>query len=99
MEPALGKMFRAQQLIQYAQMWVGSPYLKQYQFMKSILEMLDFPGTNKFLNTPEEVQQQQIMAMQEQTRMQMANAALQDNLAAKDDDRTLQREVVKALLK
>lgn len=99
MEPALGKHFRAQQLIQYAQMWAQSPYLQQHQFMKAILEMLDFSDTDKYLKSPEQVAQEQQMMMQTQIQMHLGNMELQDAMAARDDERTLQREIVKGLLK
>jgi len=99
MEPALGKQFRAQQLIQYAQMFAQSPYTQHYQFQKAILEMLDFHNSDQFLYSPEQVQQMQAAQAQQETQMQIFNAGLQDSLAAKDDERTLQREVVKGLLK
>ena len=99
MEPALGKQLRMQQLIQYAQMWQGSPYLQQYQFMKSVLEMMDFQDSDKYLIPPQQVQQQQQQQQQQQAQMQMAGAAVQDNLAENNAKRELTRDIVKGLLK
>jgi len=99
MEPALGKQFRTEQLIQYAQMWQQSPYLQQYQFMKAIMELMDFHDSDRYLKTPQQVQQEQMAMIQQQVQMQMQQAQMQDVLAAKQSEREIQRDVVKGLLK
>ena len=99
MEPALGKQFRAQQLIQYAQMWQGSPYLQHHQFMKAILEMMDFHDSDTYLKTPEQVQQEQQQMAQQQAQMEMMGYQMQDQMQAKQSERELTRDVVKGLLK
>jgi len=99
MEPALGKHFRSQQLMQYAQMWQESPYLQHYQFMKSILEMLDFHDSDRYLKNPQQVQQEQEQQAQQATQMQMMGYQAQDQLAAKQSQRELTRDVVKGLMK
>ncbi len=98
MEPALGKQFRAQQLIQYAQMWQQSPYLQHYQFMRTILEMLDFHDTDRYLNTPEQVAQQMQMQAQQATQAEMMGYQMQDTMNARQSERELTRDVVKGLL-
>ena len=99
MEPALGKQFRAQQLIQYAQMWQQSPYLQNYQFMKSILEMLDFHDSDVYLKTPQQVQQEMQQQAAQATQMQMIGYKAQDELAARQSQRELTRDVVKGLIR
>lgn len=99
MEPALGKQFRLQQLIQYAQMWQGSPYLQHYQFMKSIMELMDFHNTDQYLKDPQQVAQEQQQQVQQMAQMKLMEAGLQDQMQSRDDQRTLQREVVKGLMK
>lgn len=98
MEPALGKHFRAQQLIQYATMWQGNPHLQQYQFMRAILEMLDFHDSDRYLYTPQQVQQQMQQQQQQAIQTQLFGAKLQDKLAASESKRELERDVVKGLL-
>jgi len=98
MEPALGKQFRAQQLIQYAQMWAESPYLQHYQFMKSVLELLDFHDSDRYLHTPEQVQQMQVQQQQQAAQTQMMGAAMQDQLDSNSDERKLLTEVTKGLV-
>lgn len=70
MEPALGKQFRAQNLIQLAQMWHNNPWINQYQWNKVLGELNDIREADRLLKTPEqfqqEMQQQQQAAMQEQ---------------------------------
>jgi len=63
MEPALGKQFRAQQLVQMAQMWQQSPWINQYQMLKTMMELLDIREADLLLKSPQqfmqEIQQQQ----------------------------------------
>jgi len=99
MEPALGKMYRSQQLMQYAQMWNDSPYLQHYEFMKAILEMHDFHDSDRYLKSPQQLQQEQQQAQQQNAQAQMMQAGLQDSMSAKQDERTMQRDIVKGLMK
>ena len=98
MEPALGKNFRANQLIQYAQMFAQSPYTQHYQFQKAILELLDFHDSDRYLKTPQQVAQEQQMAAQRQVEMQIMGAGLQEQMESNKDERRLQRDVVNKLL-
>ena len=103
MEPALGKQFRAQQLIQYAQMFMQTPYLNHFQFMKAILELMDFPNSDQFLKQPQQVMQEQQQAAQQAAQQgaqaQLMGAQLQDQMAAASDQRKLVDTTVKQLLK
>jgi hypothetical protein len=99
MEPALGKQFRSQQLIQYAQMWQQSPYLQHHQFMKAILELMDFKDTDKYLVSPEQVQAQQRQQMQQEVQRELMGAVVQDKMAEKESERGLVRDLAKAVLK
>jgi len=99
MEPALGKMYRSQQLMQYAQMWMDSPYLQHHEFMKAILEMHDFQDSDRYLKSPQQLQQEQQAQMQQQQQAEMMAASLQDSMSAKQDERTMQREIVKGMMK
>jgi hypothetical protein len=99
MEPALGKQFKAQQLIQFAQLWQQSPYLQQYQFMKAIMELFDFHNTDQYLYSPQQVQQQQRGMLQQQLQIKALEMQGEDDMAARQSKRDLQRDVVKQLLK
>jgi len=75
MEPALGKQYRAQQLVQMAQMWKQDPWINQYQYNKVMLELLDIREADYLLKTPkqfaEEMQQKQAAVMKaEQSKQQ-----------------------------
>jgi len=98
-EPALGKHFRSQQLIQYAQMWQGSPYLQHHQFMKAVLELMDFHDTDKYLKSPQQVQQEQ----QQQQQQMMQGAAMQQQqdmaLKGKESEGKAIQELIKGLMK
>lgn len=67
MEPALGKQARAQQLVQMAQMWAQSPWINQYQMLKTMFELLDVRESDQLLKTPQMFQQE----MQQQAQMQL----------------------------
>ena len=72
-EPSLDKNYRAQQLIQLSQMWQQSPWINQYQFIKSICELLGVKELDGLLRTPEQImqeskQQQQAQMVGEQQR-------------------------------
>jgi hypothetical protein len=99
MEPALGKQLRAQQLIQYAQMWEGSPHLQQYQFMRAVMELLDFHDPEKYLRDDQQVAQMMQAQQQQQMQMQMAGMAMQGQMDKQAQEGELIRDVVKSLLK
>ena len=99
MEPALGKQFRAQQLMHYAQMWAESPYLQHFQFMKAILELLDFHDSDVYLKDPQQLQQEQQQAAQQQLQQMLFGAQIQDQMAAAQEGRKYDREVTKELIK
>jgi len=80
-------------------MWQGSPHLQQYQFMRAVLEMLDFHDPEKYLYDDQQVGQMQQAAMQQQLQMQMAGMAMQSELQTKQQEGELIRDVVKSLLK
>lgn len=70
MEPALGKQYRAQQLLVLAQTWQQSPYLQHHQFMKAIMELMDFQDTDKYVKSPQQLQQEQQQMMKQQMMME-----------------------------
>jgi len=99
MEPSLGKHFKAQQLIQYANLWYQNPlttsYLQHYQFMKSIMEMMDFKDVDKYLYSPEQVQAMQQAQQKQSLQLEMLGASVQDQMAANQSGREMQRDIVK----
>jgi len=99
MEPAMSKNYRAQQLLQYAQLWAQSPYLQQYEFMKSVMEMMDFYDTDKYLKTPQQVQQEQQEMLKQQVMMKSMEMQAEDAMAGKQSQRDMTRDVVKQLIK
>lgn len=99
MEPALGKQFRAQQLIQYAQLWQQRPELNHYQFMKSIMELLDFKDSDRYLKSPEQLMQEQQQAIRLQMMMAQQETQKEMNLEQLKGNMDIQKEVVKGLMK
>ena len=71
-EPALGKQYKANTLMQLARMWTQSPWINQYQFKKVILELLDVKEADMILRNPQQImkeakeQQQQSMTLETQ---------------------------------
>lgn len=74
MEPALGKQFRAQQLVQMAQMWMQSPWVNQFQMIKTVMELLDIQEADSLLKSPQQFQQE--MAQQQKAQMMQAQMPL-----------------------
>jgi Lhr-like helicase len=77
MEPALGKQFRAQQLIQMAQQWQQNPWINQYQYTKLMMELLDIREADTLLKSPEQFQQEMMQQMQGQMRAKEMEANLE----------------------
>jgi hypothetical protein len=71
--------------------------------MKAVLEMLDFPNTEKYLRDDQQVQQMMQQQQQQQMQMQMAGMAMQGQQQAQlqqaGQQGDLIRDVVKSLLK
>ncbi len=66
-EPALGKQFRAQQLVQMAAQWQQNPWINQYQMLKTQMELMDIREADSLIKRPEQFQQE----MQQQQQQQM----------------------------
>jgi hypothetical protein len=103
LEPALGKQFRIQQLLQWSQVWAQTPYLQHFELAKAMLELMDFHEADKFLKTPEqlayEMQMQQQAQLNQQINMMQLNALLQDKMADRQAERGLIADVTKTLVK
>jgi len=67
MEPPLGKQYRAQQLVQMAGLWGQNPWINQYQWNKTLMELLDIREADYLLKSPEQFQQE--MSQQVKTEM------------------------------
>jgi hypothetical protein len=105
MEPALGKQFRAQQLIQMAQMWMQSPWINQYQMNKTVMELLDIKEADQLMKTPQQMQQeqmqavqQQMMAMQQQQRGEVEKKMTEIGGKAKADSQLSEQEFRQELI-
>jgi len=81
MEPALGKGKRGEQLIQLAGLWKDNPWINQYQWNKTILELNDVREADYLLKQPEQFAQEQ----QQQVQQQMKAAQLQEQLETQGD--------------
>ena len=69
MEPALGKQARMERLIQLAGMWKDNPWINQYQWNKTLMELSDIREAQYLLKTPQQIQQEQQQQMQQQQMM------------------------------
>ena len=70
MEPALGKQARMERLIQLAGMWKDNPWINQYQWNKTLMELSDIREAQYLLKTPQQIQQEQQQQMQQQQMME-----------------------------
>jgi hypothetical protein len=75
MEPALGKQFRAQQLLQMAGMWQENPWINQHQMIKTIAELLDIHEAESLIKSPEQFQKEK--EDQQKQEMMMEGAKMQ----------------------
>lgn len=69
MEPALGKQFKMQNLIQLMPILQQNPHINQQQITRMILELADIKEFEHMLKTPEQVQQEQQQQQQAQQQM------------------------------
>ena len=99
LEPALGKQFRVQQLLQWASIWAQNPALKADQLMRATLELLDFHESDRYVRSEQELMQIQQAQQAQQMQMMAANAQLQDEMAAKNDERDLVKSIATQLVK
>uniref|UniRef100_A0A6H1ZVE3 Portal protein n=1 Tax=viral metagenome TaxID=1070528 RepID=A0A6H1ZVE3_9ZZZZ len=67
MEPALGKQARMDRLVQLAGLWKDNPWINQYQWNKTLMELGDIREAESLLKSPQQFQQE----MQQQVKMQM----------------------------
>jgi len=95
MEPALGKQFRAQNLVQLAQLWHNNPWINQYQWNKVLGELNDIREADRLLKTPQqfqkEINQQQRAAMmaeeeERKGKRQLEQTKTQGKLQISDQD-------------
>jgi hypothetical protein len=69
MEPALGKQFRVQNLLQLAPILQQSPWINQHQWIKTIFELADVREADYLLKSPEQMTQEMQQQMQQQQNM------------------------------
>jgi len=67
MEPALGKQARAERLVQMAALWKDNPWINQYQWNKTLMDLMDVREADYLLKTEQQFQQEQ----QQMAKMQM----------------------------
>jgi hypothetical protein len=63
------------------------------------MEMFDFHDTDKYIKSPEQLQQEQQQQTEMQVQQELMAAGLQDSLSAKQAERELTRDVVKGMMK
>jgi len=82
MEPALGKQARMQQLVQMAGLWKDNPWINQYQWNKTLMELGDIREAEYLLKDPQQLQkeQQQAAKIQMMTEQQQKQYETQGKL-------------------
>jgi len=76
MEPALGKQARAQQLTQMAPLMQQNPWINQYQWTKTLLELADVREADQLMKQPQQFQQE----MQQKQKAAMMAQQLEEKL-------------------
>ena len=94
MEPALGKQARGQQLVQMAPLMQQNPWINQYQWTKTLLELADVREAEQLLKQPQQFAQE----MQQQQQAAMMAEQLKTKLEAdkkiKVSDKDFQEQLV-----
>ena len=114
MEPALGKQARLERLVQFAGMWKDSPWINQYQWNKTLMELSDIREAEYLLKSEQQMQQEQQQAakmqmMIEQTKqqyetqgkLQISQQDFQEDtrLAEQEHQHDMALEAIKAIAK
>ena len=114
MEPALGKQARMERLIQLAGMWKDNPWINQYQWNKTLMELGDIREAEYLLKSPQEMQKEQVQAAkmqmmaeqqkqqyETQGKLQISHKDFQEAgvLAAQDHKYDMALEAIKAIAK
>ena len=88
MEPALGKQARMDRLVQLAGMWKDNPWINQYQWNKTLMELGDIREAEYLLKSPEQMQkeQQQSVKMQMMAEAQKQQYETQGKLTTSQQD-------------
>ena len=88
MEPALGKQQRGERLIQLAGMWKDNPWINQYQWNKTLLELTDVREADYLLKQPQDFakEQQQAVQAQMQAEIQKGQIDTQGKIAKSQAD-------------
>ncbi len=94
MEPALGKMARGQQLVQMAPLMQQNPWINQYQWTKTLLELADVQETEQLLKQPQQMQQEQKQAQQAQMAAQQLEEKLEGDKKIRVSDKDFQEALV-----
>jgi len=94
MEPALGKQARAQQLTQMAPLMQQNPWINQYQWTKTLLELADVREADQLIKQPQQFQQE----MQQQQKAQMMAQQLEEKLEGDKKIRVSEKDFQEALI-
>jgi len=94
MEPALGKQARGQQLVQMAPLMQQNPWINQYQWTKTLLELADVRETEQLLKQPQQFQQE----MQQQQQVAMKEKQLDEKLEGDKKIRVSDKDFQEALI-
>jgi len=94
MEPALGKQARAQQLTQMAPLMQQNPWINQYQWTKTLLELADVREADQLMKQPQQFQQE----MQQQQQAAMKEKQLDEKLEGDKKIRVSDKDFQEALI-
>ena len=94
MEPALGKQARAQQLVQMAPLMQQNPWINQYQWTKTLLELADVREANQLMKQPQQFQQEMQQQQQAAMKAQQLEEKLEGDKKIRVSDKDYQEQLV-----
>jgi len=94
MEPALGKQARAQQLVQMAPLMQQNPWINQYQWTKTLLELADVREADQLMKQPQQFQQEMQQQQQAAMKEKQLDEKLEGDKKIRVSDKDFQEELM-----
>ena len=98
-EPTLSKTFRAQQILQLAPTLLQSPWAKQGNLLRTILQLMDVHEVDGLLKTDQEVMAEQQQQMQQQAQMAMMDKQADAGIGQDELKTKIMGDVIKELMR
>lgn len=93
MEPALGRLARAQQLLQLSPIIQQNPWINQHQWLKTIFELSDIREANALVKNPQQFQQEMMANQKAQMMAEQAVKQLETESTMAISDKDFREEL------